>query len=319
VTEPHRDRARGPGRGQVTVRAPAKLNLQLSVGQPGPDGYHELATVFQAVGLYDELTASPSGGGGIRVTAEGGQADHVPTDATNLAARAARLLAARTGVAPDVDLHIRKEIPVAGGMAGGSADGAAALVACDLLWRTGLSRDDLHELAAELGADVPFALMGGTAVGTGRGDLLTPALARGELHWVLGLSGQRLSTPEVYAECDRLRGAKAVIEPRVSDRMMQGLRSGDAAVVGAELANDLQPAALSLCPDLALTLAVGDEYGALGSVVSGSGPTIAFLVSDDERALDLAVALTASGTCELVQRVSGPVHGVRSLDPPRVL
>ena len=199
----------------------------------------------------------------------------MPLDDSNLAVRAARLLAARTGVAPDVDLHIRKQIPVAGGMAGGSADAAAALVACDLLWRTGLSRDDLHELAAELGADVPFALMGGTAVGTGRGDVLTPALARGELHWVLALSDQQLSTPEVYAECDRLRGSKVVVEPRVSDQMMHGLRSGDAAVVGAQLANDLQPAALSLCPDLAATLAVGEEYGALGSVVSGSGPTVA--------------------------------------------
>jgi 4-diphosphocytidyl-2-C-methyl-D-erythritol kinase len=311
-------RGGGASRGQVTVRAPAKLNLQLSVGSPGPDGYHELATVFQAVGLYDELTATAAAAGGVGVTVEGAQADLVPVDETNLAVRAARLLAARTGVAPDVQLHLRKQIPVAGGMAGGSADGAAALVACDLLWRTGLAREDLHDLAAELGADVPFALMGGTAVGTGRGDILTPALARGELHWVLALSDQRLSTPEVYAECDRLRGGKAIIEPRVSDRMMQGLRSGDPAVVGAELANDLQPAALSLCPDLAATLAVGDDYGALGSVVSGSGPTVAFLVSDTERALDLAVALAASGTCDAVQRVSGPVHGVRSVDPPRV-
>ena len=161
--------------------------------------------------------------------------------------------------------------------------------------------------------------MGGTAIGTGRGDVLTPALARGELHWVLAVSGEQLSTPAVYAECDRLRGRRAVIEPRVSDRMMQGLRRGDAALIGAELVNDLQPAALSLCPSLIETLAVGDDYGALGSVVSGSGPTVAFLVSDAERALDLAVALTASGTCEQVLRVSGPAHGVRSLDPPRVL
>ncbi len=318
MSDPRRDRILGPAAGRVSVRAPAKLNLQLSVGAPGPDGYHELATVFHAVGLYDELTATEHADG-IRVTVEGTQAGLVPTDGSNLAVRAARLLAARTGVAAAVDLRIRKEIPVAGGMAGGSADAAAALVACDLLWRTGLSREDLHELSADLGADVPFALMGGTAIGTGRGDVLTPALARGELHWVLAVSSEQLSTPAVYAECDRLRGRRAVIEPRVSDRMMQGLRRGDAALIGAELVNDLQPAALSLCPSLIETLAVGDDYGALGSVVSGSGPTVAFLVSDAERALDLAVALTASGTCEQVLRVSGPAHGVRSLDPPRVL
>jgi 4-diphosphocytidyl-2-C-methyl-D-erythritol kinase len=161
--------------------------------------------------------------------------------------------------------------------------------------------------------------MGGTAVGTGRGDALTPALARGDLHWVLALSSQRLSTPAVYAECDRLRADRQVIEPRVSERMMHGLRSGDAVVIGRELSNDLQAAAISLCPELAGTLAVGADYGALGGVVSGSGPTIAFLVSDPERALDLAVALTASGACDAVHRVSGPVHGARSVDPPRVL
>ncbi len=310
----------GAGSAPVTVRAPAKLNLQLAVGARRADGFHDLATVFHAVALYDELTAAAPAepGTGVRIVVEGDQAELVPLDDTNLAVRAARLLAARTGVPAEVDLHVRKEIPVAGGMAGGSADAAAALVACDLLWRTGVPRDELHDLAAELGADVPFALMGGTAIGTGRGDSLTPALARGDLHWVLALSDQVLSTPEVYAECDRLRGERAVLEPRVTDRLMQGLRAGDAATVGAELANDLQPAALSLCPELRATLAIGEEYGTLGGVVSGSGPTVAFLVSDAERALDLAVALSASGGCRAVHRVSGPAHGVRSVDPPRV-
>jgi 4-diphosphocytidyl-2-C-methyl-D-erythritol kinase len=302
----------------VTVRAPAKINLQLSVGAPGPDGYHELATVFHAVELYDELTAELAGSTDLAVTVEGDESHLVPLDDTNLAVRAARLLAARTGVPADVHLHINKDIPVAGGMAGGSADAAAALVACDLLWRTGLPREELHELAAELGADVPFALMGGTAIGTGRGESLTPALARGAFHWVLATSGEGLSTPAVYAECDRLRDGRPVLEPRVSDRLMQGLRAGDAALVGAELSNDLQAAAISLRPSLRGTVEVGEEYGALGSVVSGSGPTVAFLVADAERALDLAVALSASGVCQQVHRVSGPAHGVRSVDPPRV-
>ena len=305
----------------VTVRAPAKINLQLAVGAPGPDGYHELATVFHAVGLYDELTATPTDRGGVQITVEGdGQVavDQVPLDRTNLAVRAALLLAARTGVSPDVRLHVHKEIPVAGGLAGGSADAAAALVACDLLWRTGLSRDELQVLGAELGADVPFALLGGTAIGTGRGDVLTPALARGDFHWVLAGAESGLSTPAVYAECDRLRGGRPVLEPRVSERLMQALRSGHAAAVGAALSNDLQPAALSLRPALRQTLEIGAEYAALGGIVSGSGPTVAFLVADADRALDLTVALSASGTCRSVHRVAGPVHGVRSVDPPRL-
>jgi 4-diphosphocytidyl-2-C-methyl-D-erythritol kinase len=305
----------------VTVRAPAKINLQLAVGAPGADGYHSLATVFHAVGLYDEVTASPAdeaGERGVQLTVEGDQAELVPVDDTNLASRAAVLLARRTGRPAHVRLHLRKGIPVAGGMAGGSADAAAALVACDLLWRTGLAREELQEIGAELGADVPFALVGGTAIGTGRGDVLTPALARGDFHWVLAVSGEGLSTPAVYAECDRLRGGRPVIEPRVSDRFMQALRSGDAAAVGAELSNDLQEAALSLRPSLRQTLAVGAEFATLGAIVSGSGPTVAFLVADADRALDLTVALSASGACQAVHRVSGPVHGVRPVDPPRV-
>jgi 4-diphosphocytidyl-2-C-methyl-D-erythritol kinase len=304
----------------VTVRAPAKINLQLVVGAPGPDGYHLLATVFHAVGLYDELTATATAPaeGGVQLTVEGDQAELVPLDETNLAVRAATLLARRTGRPAHVRLHLRKGIPVAGGMAGGSADAAAALVACDSVWRTGLAREELQELGAELGADVPFALIGGTAIGTGRGDILTPALARGDFHWVLAVSGEGLSTPAVYAECDRLRGGRPVLEPRISDRFMQALRSGNAAAVGAELANDLQEAALSLRPSLRQTLAIGAEYSALGGLVSGSGPTVAFLVADSDKALDLTVALSASGTCQAVHRVSGPVHGARSVDPPRV-
>jgi 4-diphosphocytidyl-2-C-methyl-D-erythritol kinase len=147
---------------------------------------------------------------------------------------------------------------------------------------------------------------------------LTPALASGDFQWVLAVSGEGLSTPAVYAECDRLRGGRPVLEPRISDRFMQALRSGDAAAVGAELANDLQEAALSLRPSLRQTLAIGAEYSALGGLVSGSGPTVAFLVADSDKALDLTVALSASGTCQAVHRVSGPVHGARSVDPPRV-
>ena len=299
--------------GGVTVRVPAKINLQLAVGGPRPDGFHELATVFHAVSLYDDVTARP--GDGVRVTVEGPQAASVPTDERNLAVRAALLLARRTGIDAGVHLHIRKEIPVAGGMAGGSADAAAALLACDALWHAGLGRDELAELGAELGSDVPFGLLGGTAVGTGRGERLTPALARGTHHWVIALAGTELSTPAVYAETDRLRAGRVLPEPRVSDRLMQALRSGDPDALGAVLSNDLQPAAQSLAPELERTLAVGLDNGALGGLVSGSGPTIAFLVRDHEQAMDLSITLVAVGAVAEVRRAHGPVPGARIVEP----
>ncbi|HZI96224.1 MAG TPA: 4-(cytidine 5'-diphospho)-2-C-methyl-D-erythritol kinase [Actinomycetales bacterium] len=298
---------------EVCVRAPAKINLALCVGGVRKDSFHDLATVFHAVSLFDDVTATSADD--ITVEAHGEGADDVPEDETNLAVRAATLLADSTGVDVGVHLRIRKRIPVAGGMAGGSADAAAALVACDALWRTGLAKEELRELAAGLGSDVPFALLGGTALGTGRGDQLTPALARGDYHWVLALPSGGLATPEVYAEFDRLQSGRVLPEPRVPDAMMQALRSGAAEALGGALVNDLQPAACSLMPSLVQTLDVGSEYGALGGVVSGSGPTVAFLVRDNESALDLCVALTASGTVGEVTRASGPVPGARVVEP----
>ena len=299
-------------RAGVTVRVPAKVNLELTVGGPRPDGFHELATVFHAVSLYDDLTATPADD--VTITVAGTQAESVPANADNLAVRAALLLARRTGTDAGVRMHLRKGIPVAGGMAGGSVDAAAALLACDALWHTGLTRDDLRELAAELGSDVPFGLVGGTAIGTGRGERLTPALARGVFHWVVALSDGGLSTPAVYREIDRLRGGRVLPQPRVSEPLMQALRAGDARALGLALSNDLQPAALSLDPRLDRTLSVGFDAGALGGIVSGSGPTVVFLVEGPEHALDVSVALAASGVAADVRRVHGPVPGARLVD-----
>lgn len=304
---------------EITVRAPAKVNLELRVGAPRSDGHHELATVFHAIGLFDDLSVEPASDVSIEV--EGPEADLVPTDGTNLAVRAAILLAERAGIDDGVRMHLRKGIPVAGGMAGGSADAAAALVACDQLWNTGLARDDLHELACELGSDVPFALLGGTAVGTGRGERLTPALARGEYHWVVAPAGRGLPTPRVYAEIDRLREAGsapgAPPEPEVSPGLMQALRAGDAEGLGDALANDLQPAAMSLAPGLERTLSIGRKIGALGALVSGSGPTVVFLARDNGQALDIAMALTASRAVPDVHRTIGPVGGARLVEAVR--
>ncbi|MFN8076779.1 MAG: 4-(cytidine 5'-diphospho)-2-C-methyl-D-erythritol kinase [Kineosporiaceae bacterium] len=299
----------------VSVRVPAKINLGLAAGGPGADGYHDLATVFQAVSLYDEVTATLAED--VSITVDGVQAEEVPLDPSNLAIRAARLLARRSGIDAGVHLHLHKQIPVAGGMAGGSADAAGALLACEALWDLGLTRADLIELAAELGADVPFPLMGGTAIGTGHGDVLTPALARGEFQWVLAFAPFGLSTPRVFGELDRLRAGRVLPEPRVADQLMHALRSGDAQALGEALHNDLQPAALSLAPKLERTLAVGRDCGVLGALVSGSGPTVAFLVSGADMALDLSIGLTASGAVRDVRRVHGPVPGARIIDPAR--
>ncbi len=296
----------------VTVRAPAKINLGLSVGGPRADGFHDVATAYHAISLQDELVAAASEELSVAVTtADGIPLDDVPQDRSNLAVAAALALAERARVEPLVRLHITKSIPVAGGMAGGSADAAAALVACDALWQTGLSRSELGELAAALGSDVPFSLVGGTALGTGRGEVLTPVLARGRFHWVVAIADGGLSTPEVYAECDRLRDGTPVPEPRVADALMAALRTGDADALGAALHNDLQEAACSLRPSLHETLETGGQAGALGSLVSGSGPSVVFLARSPEHAIDIAVALSATGTCRSVRRAHGPVAGAR--------
>ena len=390
----------------VTARVPAKVNLQLAVGPPRADGYHDLVTVFHAVSLFDEVTVRPADRTRVVVTGTG--AGSVPSGPTNLAARAAKALAEAAGSRrrgkAAVLIEIRKRIPVAAGLAGGSADAAAALVACNQLWHAGASPQDLQAVAAEIGSDVPFALLGGTAVGLGRGEQLTAALVAGVYHWVLAFAAGGLSTPEVYAASDRLRAARAAdvtaavaappgsipvdaapgaaapsrrsvppdgprsggaadpsagtvagprsgasggprsgasggprsgasggprsgaggprsgaggplsgsagaAAPQLSTALMTALRSGDPEAVGAQLANDLQAAALSLRPALRRTLTAGRELGALGAIVSGSGPTCAFLAADAAHARDLAVSLTGAGVCRAVVSVKGPVGG----------
>lgn len=210
----------------VTVRVPAKVNLQLAVGPLRDDGYHDLVNVFHAVSIFDEVTATAKTGMSVRV--EGESADQVPEDHENLAIKAALALAGHAGRSYGVNLLIRKSIPVAGGMAGGSADAAATLVACNELWGLGLPLEDLMEIAADLGSDVPFALLGGTAVGTGRGERLTPLDVAGTFHWVFALADGGLSTATVYAECDRIRQAtgERVAWPRTAEPLLAALREG---------------------------------------------------------------------------------------------
>ncbi|MCB5167936.1 4-(cytidine 5'-diphospho)-2-C-methyl-D-erythritol kinase [Streptomyces bambusae] len=295
----------------VTVRVPAKVNVQLAVGAARPDGFHDLANVFLAVSLHDEVTATPADE--LRITCSGPDAAQVPLDRTNLAARAAELLAARYGLEPRVHLHIAKDIPVAGGMAGGSADGAAALLACDALWGTGASRAELLEICAELGSDVPFSLVGGAALGTGRGEVLTPLPTGGTFHWVFAMADGGLSTPAVFREFDRLAAGTDVPVPEASEALLAALAAGDGAALAGALVNDLQPAALSLRPQLAATLDAGLGAGALAALVSGSGPTTAFLAADPESAEKIAASLLASGTCRTARTATSPAPGATVL------
>jgi len=296
----------------VVARVPAKVNLQLSVGPLASDGYHEVTTVFQAISLFDDVSvATAPVGNGLSIDITGQTSNGVPADSSNLAIRAAELMIKNYDLPADLAIKLKKEIPVAGGMAGGSADAAGVIVGLDSLFELGLSRDEMESVGSKIGSDVPFSICGGVAIGSGRGDQITPALAKGNYFWVLALSNQGLATPSVYQECDRLREGLSIATPQVSEPLMQALRSGDAKALGKALSNDLQSAACSLRPALRLVLDVGVDYGALGGIVSGSGPTVAFLVSSDEHAMDLTVALSASGVVSSVARATGPVSGAR--------
>jgi 4-diphosphocytidyl-2-C-methyl-D-erythritol kinase len=297
--------------GTVSVSAPAKINLSLGVGPARADGFHPLATVYQAVGLYDRVTVTPSADVGVTVRADPRiSLEDVPLDERNIAVRAARLLGDVVGVEHGVAIAIDKGIPVAGGMAGGSADAAATLVACDALWGARTPREELLELAAELGSDVPFALVGGTAIGSGRGEVVTPVLTRGEYWWVVLESSPGLSTPAVYREFDALHAGRRVGEPEIPDELVAALLTHDVATLGLSLTNDLQPAALRLRPELAAALDQGRRESAYGAVLSGSGPTCLFLCESRAHAVQVAGGLRSEGLGP-VSFAPGPVHGAR--------
>ncbi len=333
----------------VTVRVPAKVNLHLAVGEIRPDGYHDLVTVFQALNLFDEVSVVTAhaarhlgtadrvatlgpGSPGVELLGDVTDEDrvNVPVDSTNLAWKAAVALAEAVGREPDVRIGLRKSIPVAGGMAGGSADAAGALLALASLWRLDLGREALMEIAATVGSDVAFALHGGTALGTGRGESLVPVLSRHTFHWVVALQDHGLSTPTVFGELDRLRAAAGgpggsagpvrrlgSVEP-----VLEAIASGEARSLALLLGNDLQAAAVSLDPGLRRTLRAGVSAGALAGVVSGSGPTCVFLCTDGPSAVRVAAELAGAGVCRTVRVAHGPVPGARVVDgdparPPR--
>jgi 4-diphosphocytidyl-2-C-methyl-D-erythritol kinase len=296
----------------VTVRVPAKINLHLAVGPLRSDGYHDLVTVYHAISLFDEVTVAATEHPGVEVHGEGAAA--VPTDGTNLAWRAVELVAAQVDRPPEVRVVLRKGIPVAGGMGGGSADAAATLVGLSALWKLDLAREELSGMAAELGSDVTFALHGGTALGTGRGETIVPVLSRHPQHWVVALHRGGLETPSVYRELDRLRRGSRLIE-RPVEPVLEAVAGGDPRQLALCLGNDMQAAAVNMAPDLRRTLRAGVDAGALAGIVSGSGPTCAFLCANAESAIDVAAQLAGAGVCRTVRVAHGPVPGARLVEP----
>lgn len=335
-----RDVALPVGARAVTAVAPAKINLHLAVGDLRADGFHDLLTVYRAVDLWEEVTVAieepgaraggvgvdgPGGRGGgagsddeVSVSVTGPGAGLVPADRSNLAARAVELLRQEAGSDARISIRIRKGVPVAGGMAGGSADAAAALVATERLLGLGLGRAALEKRAARLGSDIPFCVRGGTALGTGRGEELATLLhARAEQNIVVALADGGLSTPVVFAELDRLRAERGEL-PRAggTEQLVQALAGDDPAAVAALSANDMEPAALTLMPGLRRTLRAGAEAGALHGMVSGSGPTCLFFCHDREHAISVAAEISESGVAREVRITHGPVGGARIIDGP---
>ncbi len=287
------------------MRAAAKINLRLGVGRVREDGYHPLATVYQAIGLYDDVTVTEAEEWDVIVT-PAGQVDcsEVPLNQDNIAIRAGRLLAAHHGIDRGARIAVDKGIPVAGGLAGGSADAAAMLVALDRLWELETPDEVLLDLAGRLGSDVPFALLGGTAYGTGRGELVEPVADGGNWWWVVVPNATGLSTAAVYAEYDAL-GLRAELAEPVD--LLAALGSGDTEALAGELLNDLEPAALSLRPDLAATRDGLLRSGARAALLSGSGPTWLGLADDAAHAREVAGVLIESGIrCWIAP---GPVAG----------
>jgi 4-diphosphocytidyl-2-C-methyl-D-erythritol kinase len=296
----------------ITVRAAAKINLLLGVGAPRADGFHTLVTVYQAISLYDDLTVTlPADADVLTLTTEVASyidADHLPEPGHNIVDRAAAALSAHHARPVAADVHVAKSIPVAGGLAGGSADGAAALIALDRLHDLHTSDDDLLVLAAGLGSDVPFALVGGSALGEGHGEIVTRLDDEGAWWWVVVPSPSGLSTPAVYQHHDRLRPDAPVL-PGPADEVVAALASGDVRRLAAALRNDLEQAACDLRPDLAQLIVEGVDAGALRGLVSGSGPTCVFLCESGDHARSVAAALTEADDQRVVLVAHGPVAG----------
>jgi 4-diphosphocytidyl-2-C-methyl-D-erythritol kinase len=296
----------------VRARAAAKINLHLGVGAVRDDDYHDLCTVYQAITLFDRVVAEPWHSWRIETRAEPYvDRNAVPGVGDNIVTRAGALLAELHDIEPKADLVVDKAIPVAGGLAGGSADAAATLVVLDELWCLQTPRDELMSLAAQLGSDVPFALVGGTGHGTGRGELVEPVPDPGEWWWVVVPQREGLSTSAVYRHFDDMVPDAGT--PASSDNLVSALATGDPRTLAAALHNDLQRPAFDLRPELRALISLGESEGALRGMISGSGPTCVFLCEDEAHAETVAEGLLYTGHVTALI-ATGPAPGP-AVDP----
>jgi 4-diphosphocytidyl-2-C-methyl-D-erythritol kinase len=287
----------------VVASSPAKVNIYFAVGSFLKDGFHKVASCYQALSLREKVLVESSVhfsidfAGDYKLQSEAS----VPKDKSNLVYKAGDeliALGAKSG-AEKVSFLINKSVPIAGGMAGGSADAAASLVALNELNQSGLE-DRFQEAASKLGADVPFSLIGGTAIGLGRGQVLSKIKVETVLHWVMSPSSFGLSTPQVYRKLDVMRINEGVDvahleEPAVPEDLIVALQSGDVKSIANLMHNDLEVAAIAIRPELANILDAGRKAGSLRSMVSGSGPTIAHLAKDRVHAEQIANRLHNAG------------------------
>ncbi|KAE8316457.1 4-diphosphocytidyl-2-C-methyl-D-erythritol kinase [Aspergillus transmontanensis] len=279
----------------ITLQIPAKLNLYLHAGALRQDGYHDITMVYQAISLYDTMTISPSQDPQeFTMTVSGMDSDRIPADARNLVIKAAKRLADFSGISHQA-LHfdLVKSIPTEAGLGGGSADAAAALVGCNHIWKTGLDNEQLMDIGAHIGEDVPFFIRGLVGIGTGYHQPVIPVDVDTESmrtwHWVLGIMPRGLSTKLVFERSDNTPFRH--LTPYLN--------------------NNLQEAAEELDPDIGVALRMGREVGAIVSLMAGSGTTCLFLAGDEEHAERLAGELSDRNIFRKVVRAVGPVEGVR--------
>lgn len=258
-------------RNSVTVRAPAKINLSLDITGTDERGYHLLDMVMQAVSVY-EIAVLTKKEVGITLSSN---ARYIPTNSKNVAVKAAEKFFRHTGIAGGADIYIKKMVPIKAGMAGGSADAAAVLTGLDKLYNTNLSQKELCLIGAQTGSDVPFMLTGGTRRVQGVGDVILPCPAMPFCHIVICMPSKGVSTPEAFANYDRL-GEKKVIE---TEKLISAMEAGDIRRCARYMGNDLEAAARS--PDTQTVKEKLLSLGALGSVMTGSGAAV-FGIFDDE-------------------------------------
>ena len=297
-----------------TVTVSALQALTTTAPQPAPSSARPASSATSTSPQSAQSDSAPAAQLGSAPAAQPGSPrielaltrpdSNVPLDQTNLAYRAAQAVAqqaAQRGLdTPDVHILLDKAVPVAGGMAGGSADAAATLKACNEFWQVGLILEELAQLGAQLGADVPFGLYGGVALGTGRGDLIEPLKAApGPYYWTFALQDEGLSTAAVFKHFDATVQAPPAAD-MPPEQLLAALEAGDVAEVSRHIRNDLQATAIDLRPELGQLIDLAKKAGALAAMVSGSGPTVAALSSSRAAAERVALCWRMTPFCDQV-------------------